>query len=70
MVGEAGTYKEAKLGQEEIKILVDHGKTTWLLCDRSFDDFSYSFSFRIQGKLDGDSWAGIRMVLGTFKRLE
>lgn len=70
MVGEQGDFREAKLGEEEIKILVDHGKTTWLLCDQSYEDFSYSFSFRVQGKLDADSWAGIRMVLGTFARLE
>lgn len=69
IVGEKGSYREASLGKDPIRILVDEGKTTWLLCDKNFDDFSYSFSFRIQGKLDTDSWIGIKMVLGTFGRL-
>ncbi len=68
MAGEQGTYREAELDGSPIKILIDEGKTTWLLCDRSYKDFSYSFSFRIQGKLDSDSWVGIKMVLGTFSR--
>ena len=70
LVGDKGTYREAELDGSPVKILIDEGKTTWLLCDRLFEDFSYSFSFRIQGKLDTDSWLGIKMVLGTFRRPE
>ena len=68
LVGDKGTYREAVIEDEPIKLLVDEGETTWLLCDKLYDNFSYSFSFRIQGKLDTDSWLGIKMVLKTFGR--
>lgn len=68
MAGNQAPTRELIVDETPIKALIDEGETTWVLCDRVYPDYSYRFTFRVQGPLDKDAWNGIQMVMRSFAR--